>query len=272
MASMALVCAGCAPSPGVLARVGDAEIPVQELQLYLESAAGESWQSVDDRVATRLLDQYLDQEVVLQAASDAKSHADVVDPAARTASVRALLQRLCGEATSPVTVAIETEVERRLGETRGRRARVRQLLLPDRAAAETARQRLVDGEPFGEVSRQVSRAPNAATGGVLGLLEEGTLPPQIDAVVFSLGVDEVSQPVRSPAGYHVFQVLEVVPAGVPRRAEVEARVRDEYTVRASGEHTRACLDRLATMVVVRVYADHLWFNYDGRYSGSENAH
>lgn len=269
--ALALLLFGCGAGPGVLAQVGDSRVAVAEFQHYLESASGEPWQSVDDRVATRLLDQYLDQELVLEAGLGRAADHVAGDPAARTASVRPLLAELCGAAATPSDAAVQTELDRRQSEPRRRRVRLRQLLLPDLAAAEAARQRVADGEPFEEVSRQVSRAPNAASGGTLGLLEEGTLPPQIDAVVFGLEVGELSPPVRSPAGYHIFQVLAVAPAGTPSRTELEPAVRRELAIRAAGESTRACLERLAGEVGVRVYPDHLWFNYDGRYGGSEHA-
>ncbi len=263
--------AGCGPRPDVLARVGNAQVAVEGFQRYLEAAAGQPWQAVDHRVATRVLDEYLDQEVVLVAA-DRRPPEDGYDhPASRTAAVRPLLAELCGVDGGPPEVVVEREIERRLDEVRPRRARVRQLLLDDLGEAAAARARVLAGEPFEEVSRQVSRAPNAASGGALGLLARGTLPREIDEVVFALDAGEVSEPVRSPSGYHVFQVLEVVPEGRRPRAELERAVRRELSDRYLGERTRSCLDRYAEDVGVRVFPGHLWFDYDGRYDGEHDA-
>lgn len=262
---------GCGPRPEVMARVGDAELALEGFQRYLEAASGQPWQAVDHLVATRLLDQYLDQELVLVAAEGRSRGAGHDHPASRTAAVRPLLAELCGGDGEVPEAAVRREVERRLDEVQPRRARVRQLLLDDVEAAAAARERVLAGESFEEVSRQVSRAPNAASGGALGLLEHGTLPRGIDAVVFALGAFEVSEPVRSPAGYHVFQVLEVVPEGRRPRAELERAVRREMSERDLGERTRSCLDRLAEEVGVRVYPRRLWFEYDGRHDGEHDA-
>jgi parvulin-like peptidyl-prolyl isomerase len=262
---------GCGTRPEVLARIDGVELSVDGFQRFLEASVGQPWQAVDHRVATRLFDQYLDQEVVLTAGAGRAAGAVTDDPAVRTAAVRPLLGSLCGRVGAPPEAAVEREIERRGGEIRPRRARVRQLLLDELEAASAARRRVIDGEVFEQVSRDVSRAPNAASGGTLGLLEQGTLPPEIDGVVFALDVGEVSEPVRSPAGYHVFQVLEVVPAGPRPRAEVERTVRRELGERFASEQTRACLDRLAREVGVQVYVDHLWFQYDGRYGEDDDA-
>jgi len=262
--------AGCGPRPDTLARVGDEDVGVEGFQRYLEAASGQPWQAVDHQVATRLLDQYLDQELVLVAAESRATGDGYEHPASRTAAVRPLLAELCRGDGGPPEEAVVREIERRLDEVRPRRARVRQLLMDELEAAAAARSRVLAGESFEEVSRQVSRAPNAASGGTLGLLEQGTLPPEIDDVVFALDVGEISEPVRGPSGYHVFQVLEVVPEGRPPRAELERAVRREMSERYLGERTRSCLDRLAEEVGVRVHPGHLWFEYDGRYDGEHD--
>ena len=126
--------------------------------------------------------------------------------------------------------------------------------------------RLLNGEDFVEVSRQMSRAPNAAEGGELGFFDQGSLTPEIDEVIFSLEPGEFSEPVQGPSGYHVFQVLEAVPAGPPDRAVVEATVRTEFVQKSMREHTQGCVRKLASEIGVEIHGDHLWFPYTGRYA------
>jgi parvulin-like peptidyl-prolyl isomerase len=144
------------------------------------------------------------------------------------------------------------------------------MLVDSLAAAQQIRDRLDSGEPFVELSREVSRAPNADTGGGLGLLSRGTLPEELDSVVFSLAAGDISDPVASPAGYHVFQVLEVVPEGPPERAEVELAVKRELADQLSRDFTRKCVASTAIKVGVAVYPENLWFDYQGRYGESAN--
>ena len=68
----------------------------------------------------------------------------------------------------------------------------------DRAAAEQALARLKRGEPFAEVARSASFAPEAEQGGDLGFFGRDEMPPEFDAV-FSLPVGEISPLIKSNA-------------------------------------------------------------------------
>ncbi len=258
---------GCGAGPGAFARVGDTDLDLADLQSNLHAVTGSAWQDVEGVVAVRLTDQYLDQEVVAAAASRRGRPHLPLDPGARTATVRSLLPELCGPVPVLDAAAVAAEVDRRLAETRPARAHVRQMLLDTLEQAREVRARLAGGEDFVELSRKVSHTPNAASGGELGFIAQGTLTEELDAVIFTLGEGEISEPVEGPTGYHIFQVLERVSAGPPRRTEVELVVARELTEAAAKDHDRACVMRLAGEVGVEVYGDHLWFEYRGRYSG-----
>lgn len=257
---------GCHNGDGGLAEVGDTAVAVTAFQEHLEAVTGEPWQGVIDPVASRLLDQFLDQEVVLVAADRDRPSTVPVEPAARSARVRVLLEELCGPPPEPDEEEIELGAAKAGSAERPARAHVRQMLLDSREAAEDVRRQLDDGADFTELSRRVSRAPNAEDGGDLGLLTQGGLPENLDEVIFALQAGEISEPVPGPSGYHIFQVLEVLPAGPPPREEVEPGVRRRLREAAAREHASACVRRLAGAVGVRVNHERLWFRYDGRYA------
>lgn len=261
-----LMTLGCGVEEGVLAKVGEARVDVATFQQHLEAATGEPWEAATDPVAARLLDQFLDQEVVLVAA-DRGDHADVPsEPGIRSARVRLLLDGLCGPPPPPDPGLVEAEVASSLTAERPARAHVRQMLLDTREEAEIARRRLDEGSDFEELSKSVSRAPNADGGGDLGLLTQGGLSEDLDEVIFALQTGEISEPVMGPSGYHIFQVLEVFPAGPPPRSEIEPGVLSRLGEVSAREHSAACVRRLAGEVGVRVIHDQLWFHYEGRYS------
>ena len=267
---IALAALGCAVEGGVVATVGGREVEVAAIQAYVAAATGVPWQEVDDRVASRLLDQFLDQEVMAASAGPSRWREIPQEPAARSSQVRSLVVEVCGPPPTPTADELERELEQRLENVRPTRARVRQLLLATAADAATARARLSAGEPFLEVSREMSRAANASTGGELGVLSRGTLPDELDEVVFALAEGEVSAPVESPAGYHVFQVLEVVPEGPVTRRELEPTVRRELVDELARVHARRCVDDNAARVGVAVHGQNLWFHYEGRYGAPSN--
>jgi len=67
------------------------------------------------------------------------------------------------------------------------------------------RQQALNGESFAQLARLNSASPEASQGGGMGWLLPGALSPRF-ASVFSLRVGEVSQPIRSPSGLHLFTV------------------------------------------------------------------
>ena len=266
-AVLALVGAvGCGGSGDTVARVGSRQLEIAPFQDFVTEVTGEGWQGVGSNVTSRLLDQYLDRLVVLEAARG-RDVAAVADPLALgPAEMQWLLDELCGSPPAPDETEIADKVARQLEVERPARAHVRQLLVDTYEEALAARQRLAAGEDFVELSREVSRAPNAADGGKLGFFDQGSLTPEIDEVIFSLEAGSFSDPVQGPSGYHVFQVLEVVPPGPSDRSNVEVAVRTEFAQRQAREFFRKCILGLAMEIGVDVHEEFLWFSYSGGYS------
>lgn len=265
LSAIVIAAVGCAVNETIVARVADRDIAVDEVQSYIVSATGMPWQSVDRRAAEALFDQFIDQEVMLHRVADGPVGVAESDPAQRSATVRSLVSRICGEPPVPSEEDVERELAAATGLIRPARARVRQMLVVGLEEALSVRARLAEGQSFVDVSAEISKAANAQQGGDLGWIARGTLPEDLDAVVFSLGEGEISEPVASPSGYHVFQVLEAEPEGPASRAEVEPAVRRRLADDLLRAFTAQCVARTAATVGVMVFDDHLWFEYRGRY-------
>lgn len=73
-----------------------------------------------------------------------------------------------------------------------------------------ARARIVAGEDFAAVAKEVSEDPGSkSSGGDLGFFGKGAMVPEFEAVAFSLAPNTLSEPVKSPFGYHLIEVLEI---------------------------------------------------------------
>ena len=70
------------------------------------------------------------------------------------------------------------------------------------------RRRLAGGTPFAEVARQLSEDPTADQGGDVGVLRRGELAPLFERAILALDAGEVSEPIRSPHGLHLFLLEE----------------------------------------------------------------
>ena len=137
------------------------------------------------------------------------------------------------------------------------------MILPDRAAAEAARRRVLAGEAWEKVSREVSRAPNAASGGGLGWLSRTDLPGEFEKAIWGLPAGGVSPPQPAGHGVHLFRVEERADGRVVPFEEARPALR----LALSEKRSSAALDRLLADVRKRhrvaVIEEHLPFPYVG---------
>ena len=82
------------------------------------------------------------------------------------------------------------------------------------------------GQRFAEVAKKYSDGSSAEQGGDVGFMKEGTLAPDIGAVVAKLDLNEFSNPIQTRYGYIILKVLERYSPGVPKFEEVEQRVNE----------------------------------------------
>jgi peptidyl-prolyl cis-trans isomerase D len=80
------------------------------------------------------------------------------------------------------------------------------------AKATQLRERLIKGENFSVVAKDASDdKASAEKGGDLGFINQETVDPNFAKTAFALATNEISQPVKTPFGYHIIKVTELVP-------------------------------------------------------------
>ncbi|MBW2056082.1 MAG: peptidyl-prolyl cis-trans isomerase [Deltaproteobacteria bacterium] len=89
------------------------------------------------------------------------------------------------------------------------RVRARQIVVASERNAKKILRELKAGKEFEELALENSLGPESAFGGDLGYFARGDMPGEFD-VVFSMEKGEISKPVRSPYGYHIFKVEDKV--------------------------------------------------------------
>jgi peptidyl-prolyl cis-trans isomerase SurA len=70
------------------------------------------------------------------------------------------------------------------------------------------KERLDNSGDFTELARQYSEDASANNGGDLGWVNPGDTVPQFEQVMNQLAPNEISEPVRTPFGYHIIQVQD----------------------------------------------------------------
>lgn len=87
-----------------------------------------------------------------------------------------------------------------------------------------AQSRIAGGESFEDVAGEVSQdTATAELGGDLGWLPRGQLPAEVEEVAFSLGIDELSDPIKTPSGYYLIFVGDSDPEREVDEAEYANR-------------------------------------------------
>jgi peptidyl-prolyl cis-trans isomerase SurA len=91
------------------------------------------------------------------------------------------------------------------------------------------RQRVLAGAKFEDVARTNSSDATAARGGDLGWLSPGDTVPDFERAMNALKDGQISEPVQSPFGWHIIQVLErrsIDVSGERRRLEARQSLRE----------------------------------------------
>ncbi len=129
-----------------------------------------------------------------------------------------------------------------------------------RADAEEIVRRAREGVPFEELVQKYSEVPSKVLGGKIGPVDPKDLRAEIAAVVDSLPVGEVSDPIETDGGWHILVVLERTEAVVQPFEEVRGICENEIRRTRFGEAYEAYLRQLwddATIEVRDIYLDRL---------------
>jgi peptidyl-prolyl cis-trans isomerase SurA len=106
--------------------------------------------------------------------------------------------------------------------------------------AQAVYERAVKNEDFGQLAITYSDSGTALEGGALGWRKSGQLPSFVADVIPTMKAGDVTQPIRTPSGLHIFKVLEIRGGQAPALvSQVHARhilmkpteVMDDETVR-----------------------------------------
>ncbi|BCW94230.1 MAG: hypothetical protein KatS3mg007_2124 [Thermoanaerobaculum sp.] len=243
-----LLATACHRGPGPLAEVAGKTITVTDVHQAVERVAERPASQVAPELVAQVFVDLLETEVVLAASQNPGDRA-LAEPQ-RSQRARELLVQLCPPPAPPNDQEVQSALAQESGGEVKERVFLRQLILASKAQAQEARERLARREDFLALSRELSRAPNAATGGAIGWVEKGQLPPEFEAAIGGLDVGQYSQPVQSPAGWHVFYVEKKQQGPDPTTTE---SVRQRLLAQKVEEARNRCLKELARKLEVKVF-------------------
>ena len=108
------------------------------------------------------------------------------------------------------------------------------------------KERLENKTDFAQLARSNSEDTSASKGGDLGWLSPGDTVPEFERTMNALKPGEISEPVRSPFGWHLIQVIERRNSDITkerRRLTARQALRERKSDEAYEEWVRQLRDR-----------------------------
>lgn len=137
-----------------------------------------------------------------------------------------------------------------------------QIMVNDREKLLAIRSELLDQPSrFEDIARSKSVSPEAANGGAMGFFEKGMLPQEMEEVVFSLKVNEISPIVESPYGFHLFKITRKRKSRMLLLAAVKDEIKSKLLSAKMSSAYGKFLKELQAEVPVRIDYNNLYFTY-----------
>jgi peptidyl-prolyl cis-trans isomerase SurA len=95
-----------------------------------------------------------------------------------------------------------------------------------RAKVEGLRTSILNGDDFSRVAQLYSQGSTAKDGGGLGTFKRGELSPQIEAIVFQMGKNQISEVIQTRTGFEFLLVEDHLQAGLQPLDNVQADIRN----------------------------------------------
>ncbi len=111
------------------------------------------------------------------------------------------------------------------------RRKIEQLLFASEEEAKKAREDIKSGKTFEQIGKD-SKILNSKTI-ILGLVEKNNIPEEAAETVFSLSKGAVSEPIKTPFGWHIFNVQEIVPPSTLSLGEVRQQLEKDIEAQAN---------------------------------------
>ena len=128
----------------------------------------------------------------------------------------------------------------------------RQIVTRTKEEAESLLQRLRNGELMSELARKYSIAPEAENGGKVGWVALGHLDESMEKILFSMSQGNTSPVIKTPYGYHIFEVLSIRPEGMKKLPEVIFKIESKFINQKREAAYKKWLGELRTHFKVKV--------------------
>ena len=134
---------------------------------------------------------------------------------------------------------------------------VLQIVVKNEEEALNVRSELLSGKDFEKIAREKSIGLEAERGGDLGFFSEGQMPQEFDNAIFKLKVGEISHPVKTSYGHHIFKLIERKEPKKIDPAEAKENIRRILMKEKYGESLKKLIASLRDNAKIEIYEDRI---------------
>jgi len=110
------------------------------------------------------------------------------------------------------------------------------------------RNRIANGESFADLAREFSEDPgSAAEGGNLGEIERGVMVQTFEAALFSMEVDQLSEPVKTGFGWHLIKLHSISGGETESFESLQSSLEDEIRTELAESQIYDLVENLANL-------------------------
>ncbi|MDD8012595.1 MAG: peptidylprolyl isomerase [Acidobacteriota bacterium] len=268
----------------VILAIGDVSLTNQDLKNFIKLQYADIFEKKNnDKLLSRLFDLFCEQQLILYKANMDGVLVDDEEVAAYLSEIQSRRQDqaldremvrnslkvqkyLLAGAYKDITVGdgeISEYYEAHLGDyQKTEEIDLFQIMTSDREKLLGIRSELLKQPArFEEFVRSQSISPEAGNGGAMGSFEKGMLPKEMEEVVFSLKVNEISPIVESPYGFHLFKVARKRKSRMQLLAAVKDQIRSKLLSAKMTAAYGEFLERIKAEIPVRTLRENLYFSY-----------
>ncbi len=239
----------------VVARVGNAQLTVAALQELLPTIQN---QKLGRLQSERYIQQWLESELLYQQALKEKidklPHVRLhIEKLQKDYIVSAYLQQKVDQEVQVHEADFQEYYQHNSDEFKAEEDlyKLDLILVESLARAREARNRLVAGEAFAAVAKNISLDYSRYQDGQLGFVSVRQLSPLLAAAVTGLKMQEVSQPIKSEMGYNLLRLQGVIRKGqIQPYEEVKATVISRLQAKKREEMYQRVINELGAKVKV----------------------
>lgn len=274
----------------VILRIGTSGYTNSDFEKYIFLVAGSDSKELSYITLSRLLDSFVEEKLLLDDArrknvnltsndkkqylaalarmhrsDEAKDQADNFD--SRILFEKLLVEKHTVELVKDVQVSSDQILEyynqNKREFLRPETVRASQILLDTEAKAIAIREQVrnADEAEFQKTALADSIGVEAEKGGAMGRFELGQLPLEMEQVIFSLQVGEISRVFESSYGYHIFRLDEKFEPKLISEKDAAPEIEAKLLDRLVKEYIVEYLDVLKSQVEWNFYAENLPFPY-----------